>query len=120
MGTLLVTVATTWWARGKTRAEAARTVTEAALQLITPQTDRIARLEEAVGEYQRRVGALERRERESIAALAVHAEWDAAVAVMAIGAGQPLPPMPPLFPDALAHPRTRSSDRPADFVGGGR
>lgn len=114
VGTMLVGAFAAWWARGKTRADAASTVTDAALKLISPQTERIARLEEAVAEYQQRVGALERRERESIAALSTHAEWDAALVVLAAQANISVPPMPPLFPFGGQgfSARTRATDHP--------
>lgn len=107
---LLTAVANNVWQRRRQRADTAAVLNETALELVVPLRGEIKELRGEITAYRQRIGILERRERELIQTLAVHAAWDMQALSMITAAGLELPALPALFPQTSHRERTRAED----------
>ncbi len=100
------------WQRRRNRADTAQILNDAALDLVVPLREQIKELRGEVAVYRQRVGMLERREREMVAALSAHAAWDILAQAAVIANKLEVSPMPPLFPPSSqrVEERTRAED----------
>lgn len=93
------------YGKRKQHADAAQVVNQAAVVILEPLYREIARLE-------KKVGALERRERELTQTLQMHAAWDYMAVARMREAGVTLEDIPPLYPPARPEYTRREDDPP--------
>lgn len=109
---VLTTVATQFWTRKRSKADTAAVLNETALDLVAPLRAELKEVRTELKMYRQQVGMLERREREFMANLGAHAQWDVLAQAALLGREIELPEMPPLYPtfSTRKQERTRQED----------